>query len=919
MSRNAIGCILTVCLFCGLANSASTAIQPQIDEDEYIPSSHSGLRDDFDWQLLQELSKTSKGNTIISPISLKLILALLYEGAGGITENELHDVLQFKNQSEVRQEYSNILLSLTNGKRPSCVNQNTNQYQARAAIKTARAQIPTPQQQYTLNLGTQIYLDQNVHAIQAFEVKACEKYQTRIVSANFSNPDKTSMTINNYVNRITQGKISKLTDPGDVTNAVMLLVNALYFRGYWSHQFPKEKSHIGGFYLAPGQAVQVPFMATTEWYYYVESETLDSKIIRIPFKGKKFSMIIILPNAKAGLNYLLERINVIKLQQEVNYMDKRNVDLVLPKFKFDFKARMSDTLKKMGLRAMFDSSASLPGIVRGGEFKLQVSDVIQKAGIEVNEEGSTAFAASDIQLTNKFGDAQVMFNATHPFLFYIEDNNARTILFLGKVINPQDGVAPIAPAQLPPRYGDGEIPQPVATQATKPAAAVFPDQQQYSPLPQQQYGGAVDQQFQLPQAPGDESVAKRFNYFDLELLAALSQQSPNENIFVSPASIKATLGMILESAKGKSASEIANLLRIPLEQQYVRDQLKQLLYDISEQNGYTQLVSANGIFISDKLKVKNQFQQVMQQFYKALISPLNYDNVPQSVNTINQWVASTTRGLIPTIVGPENINRDASVLLTNAMYFKSSWKYAFDPAATTVKCFTLSNGQCMHVNMMQRTADLRYKMLSEINAHAIEIPYTDDYAMLVLLPQVKHSTSAMLLDLQHVTFNTIVDKLEKTEITYEIPKFDIDFNVQLKNILQKLEIREIFGENADLSNMVQNERVRIDNIVHKTKIEVNEQGTIAAAATTAVVIPLMGSSSPHVIANHPFVFFIYKMSNRNIVFEGVVNHPKEATPTAPVPITPVQRVATATRFNAPRQQRKLFAAQQQAAYNQFYY
>lgn len=134
----------------------------------------------------------------------------------------------------------------------------------------------------------------------------------------------------------------------------------------------------------------------------------------------------------------------------------------------------------------------------------------------------------------------------------------------------------------------------------------------------------------------------------------------------------------------------------------------------------------------------------------------------------------------------ENINRDASVLLTNAMYFKSSWKYAFDPAATTVKCFTLSNGQCMHVNMMQRTADLRYKMLSEINAHAIEIPYTGDYAMLVLLPQVKHSTSAMLLDLQHVTFNTIVDKLEKTEITYEIPKFDIDFNVQLKNILQKV-------------------------------------------------------------------------------------------------------------------------------------
>jgi len=314
-----------------------------------------------------------------------------------------------------------------------------------------------------------------------------------------------------------------------------------------------------------------------------------------------------------------------------------------------------------------------------------------------------------------------------------------------------------------------------------------------------------------------------------------------------------------------------------LNQQESRNQLKPLLYDISDNNQNSILEFANGIFVSNKLQIVDKYRKVIEEFYKGSIKTVNFANIEAAANGINGWVYNATRGLIPGIVGPENLSSASTIVLANALYFKGIWKMAFDEKNTNVKCFQLPTRQCQNVYMMQNTAELNYAMIVDIDAHALELPYSDDrYAMLILLPKVKNNIQALIRDLLHTSFSNIMDRLERVEVLYEIPRFEIDYTTNLVRPLQQLGIHEIFTENANLSGIVSNMQVRIDNIMHKTKIQVNEKGTEAAAVTGAVVIPLMGSSLPRVIADHPFAFFIYRKDNRNILFEGIVNRPSEA-------------------------------------------
>ncbi|XP_017772391.1 PREDICTED: uncharacterized protein LOC108559574 [Nicrophorus vespilloides] len=823
-------------LLCSPLISLANAAQ-SIEHDDYMPLYENGLMDEFDWTLLKAVVKENRGNIIISPISLKIVLALVYEAAAGTTETELREVLKFhQNKTFVRQEYSNIIDSLQNYKKYGCDD----------------SQPIDSNELYTLKLGTRVFLDEKIQPQQLFQAKACEKYRTKIEPTNFADAQRASNTINAWVDKLTMGRINKLVTPDDVNNAVMFIANAIYFKGFWYHQFPKNETKTGGFYLTPKNTIQVEYMANTDVYFFTHSKELDAKLIRIPYKGLKFSMIIMLPNAKAGLEDLIKQLTITKLKNHIGLMDKTKVDLILPKFKFDFQTSMTDVLKSLGLVSLFQNTASLPGILRSGGAQLQVSNIMQKSGIEVNEEGSVAYASTTIQIANKFGDAQIDFNATHPFLFFIEDQTTHTILFVGKVENPLDS----NPIPTPSRFGDNSLDQ---TNLNAPASGAnnYPN---LSPN-------------LTPLNEPEQAISKRFNYFDLELLREVAS---DENVFISPASIKATLGMVLEGAKGNCAEEIVKTLRLPLNQNDVRKQLEPLLYDLSDRGAHSLLESVNGIFASNKLTVSDSYRKTIEKYYRGFVKTLDFTNSEAAAHLINSLVSNITRGSINEIVNSDYVRPDAGMVVMNALYFKGLWKKSFDHKQTVVKCFQMPNRQCVNAYMMQNTDNLNYKLIEDIDAHALEIPYSDDkYAMLILLPRVKNNIHALIKDLQHASFRNIVDKLEMAEVQFEIPRFEIEFSTELSRPLQTLGIRDIFGDKANLSGIVTNKPIFIDNIVHKTKITVDERGTIAAAATGAVVIPLMGASNPNVIADHPFAFFIYRRDNKNVLFEGIVNKPLE--------------------------------------------
>ncbi|CAH1118824.1 unnamed protein product [Phaedon cochleariae] len=400
---------LVVCL--GLIVHAGDLTTPGFPfDDVYYPNAN--WSDTFDWKLLKEYS-TQYRNILISPASLKILLALLYQGSSGITQREFESLLQFTDQKTVREQYRTVLSQLQ-------IIEN---------------------HEYVFNMGTRIFLDPSVQPQQRFASIAKDFFKTDIEITNFHESLEASESINSWAEKLTNGRISTLVTPADVQYSVMVLANAMYFRGSWRYQFPKENSRNGKFFIPHGDefvTVQTPYMSTVDKFYYTESSTLDAKILRLPYKGGRYSMFIVLPNSRGGLPNLMKSININSLKDAMFTLDLQSVDVRLPKFKFDFQAKLGQTLRNFGLMQMFQNTASFPGIARDNTTRqLVVSDIIQKSGIAIDEEGSVAYAASEVSLDNRFAQyARPLFDASHPFMFHIEDERTGTILFVGKIENP---------------------------------------------------------------------------------------------------------------------------------------------------------------------------------------------------------------------------------------------------------------------------------------------------------------------------------------------------------------------------------------------------------------------------------------------------------------------------------------------------
>jgi len=374
-----------------------------------------------------------------------------------------------------------------------------------------------------------------------------------------------------------------------------------------------------------------------------------------------------------------------------------------------------------------------------------------------------------------------------------------------------------------------------------------------------------------PQDNLANSVPSRFNDFDIKLLTKFDA---NRNYFISPASIKATLGMVLEGARGSCAEEIAGVLGLPVNAANSRDKLQRLIGDLTAKSTTTLLEVANGAFISNAFQVVPEYKRNLKQYYDANVESVDFGNNEAAARRINNWVKDVTRGYITDIITPANFNSEATLVIANALYFKGKWKHEFD-GTTSIKCFRSSKNNCVPTKMMQVTNNFNFKYLSDFDAQAIELPYGDgQYAMLVLLPSEKNNVRLLTEDLRRRSFAHIVQSLEPIEVNVNLPKFEIDYTADMVSDLQSLGIEQIFDQKANLSGIIARGEIKIDNIVHKAKIEVNEKGTVAAAATGVIVIPLMGSSTPHFDANRPFLFFIYHVASKNIIFEGRLNEPE---------------------------------------------
>ncbi|XP_012263958.2 uncharacterized protein LOC105690599 [Athalia rosae] len=796
------------------------------DDDDYVP--YQGERFDvFDWGLCRNLAKKYTGNMLISPISIKLTLALLYEGAQGQTAHELAGALELPGgRAATRDRFSSVLRSLQ-ASRP----------------------------EYSFDISTRLVVDQSIKPRQRYGAILKTFYSTDVVIANLTDSHNTAKDINSWVSNVTHGHIKDLiTDEASLKDSVLLVINALYFMGSWRYPFSPSLTRNGVFYTDIDKTIQVPYMNNVGHYYYSESPELDAQILRLPYRGQKFAMFIVLPRARTGLQQLTQDINPFVLRRQLWLMDYIPVDLIIPKFKFDYTSHLEGVLREMGIRDIFDNTASLPGIARAKEMaqRLVVSDFVQKAGLQVDEVGTVAYAATEVQIGNKISDRT--FHVRHPFLFFIEDETTGTVVFVGKVTNPLLTTGSNVEVSFPSRFGED-------TSGSPPAAPTFAAPSQ-----------AVE-------------VDDRFNFFDIELLQSLTEDSV-DNIIISPASVKAALTALIEGTGGRTRTEILSLLRLPSDPTSLRSAAKRSLASFkATREAGVELNLATCLWTGNDIGINQRYSELLRQNYDSDIQTVNFADAPSSANLINEWVRKQTRGNIQSIVDPGSLGGGTRLLLTNALYMKGNWKTSFDRSLTAKRCFRVPNIGCRNVHLMESLAYYPYAYIPSLDADVVQVPYADDkLSMLFLLPDKEDGINGLSRDLSHTPLSLIMQSLKYTEVLLSVPRFTIESKMDLRPALENLGLRDLFDLNANLSGIISSP-VKIGNVLHNAKIEVNEEGTIAAAVTGVAVIPLMGSTVQRFRADRPFIFLLWDSESGSVLFAGCMTNPNPSDDAASSPVS----------------------------------
>ncbi|WP_456365018.1 serpin family protein [Thermococcus sp.] len=363
--------------------------------------------DAFSLALYKELSK-SDGNVFFSPYSIHTALAMLYEGAGGKTAEEMERVLHLPSNSPVRQEGFRKLITALNPRNGPYALRTANALWIQREYRVRKTYIDTVKNYY---LGEVHFLDFR------------------------GNPFKAAGEINGWVGRQTGGKIRNIVSPGMVEAAKLVLTNAIYFKGEWERKFDPRLTENETFHTPHGN-VTVEMMHDAGVYNYTELN--GTQVLELPYKGGRLSMLVFLPKGVGGYKGLDSKLTVDYILSALKSMKPENVSVSMPKFEFRAEYRLSDVLKAMGMGSAFTREADFSGIGDGG---LYISEVVHKAYIKVAENGTEAAAATAaIVLTSAhvIGELPqyIEFRADHPFVFVIMDKDTKEILFIGRLVNP---------------------------------------------------------------------------------------------------------------------------------------------------------------------------------------------------------------------------------------------------------------------------------------------------------------------------------------------------------------------------------------------------------------------------------------------------------------------------------------------------
>ncbi|KAK1643724.1 hypothetical protein QYE76_061529 [Lolium multiflorum] len=375
------------------------------------------------------------------------------------------------------------------------------------------------------------------------------------------------------------------------------------------------------------------------------------------------------------------------------------------------------------------------------------------------------------------------------------------------------------------------------------------------------------------------------------------EEHKDQNIMFSPLSIYTALGLLAAGARGTTLDEVLAVLGAASRDEVagiVRAVAENALAGTDDPSGSLVVTSACGVWCQKDLSLKPSYQQAAVESYKAEARAVDFIRKAEDAREeINSWVAKATKKLITSVLPPGSVHGGTRLVLTNAIYFKGEWEEAFRRSRTKEHRFYRLDGSAVRVPFMAGIRGGDYRVGCHDGFKVLKLPYKQAvngggarYSMCFFLPTAREGLPSLIDEMSSSGPGFLFDHLPmrpRSVTKLRLPKFKLSFFCSMKNVLRSLGLQAAFGAGADFSDMVEDSRgdvrLQVEDVFHKAVVEVNEEGTVAAAATVVTMMLECRRPEPPVdfVADHPFAFFIVEELSGAVLFAGHVLDPSTNT------------------------------------------
>ncbi|KAM6218307.1 plasminogen activator inhibitor 2 [Rhynchocyon petersi] len=405
--------------------------------------------------------------------------------------------------------------------------------------------------------------------------------------------------------------------------------------------------------------------------------------------------------------------------------------------------------------------------------------------------------------------------------------------------------------------------------------------------------------------------------FAINFFKHLAKMNPTQNLFFSPWSLSSTMAMAFLGSSGNTAEQMAQVLQFnqvgnygpspvspknftgcditqQIQKQTYPDAILQaragdtvhalfqsLISAINSPTGSYVLESINQLFGEKSARFKEEYMQLSKKYYSTEPQTVNFlECAEEARNKINSWVNTQTKGKIPTLLPEGSVDEKTKMVLVNAVYFKGKWKTPFQKKLEGLYPFRVNAIERKPVQMMYLHEKVNIGYIEDLKVQILELPYAGDISMFLLLPDeiANVSTGLELLE-DEITYDnlnkwTSKDTLAEDDVEVYLPQFKLEERYELKSILESMGMSDAFSEGqANFSRMSEGNNLFLSEVFHQATVDVNEEGTEAAAGTGAVMTGRTGHGGPQFVADHPFLFAIMHRVTKSILFWGRFSSP----------------------------------------------